>query len=196
MQSATEFITERGSTDFQMNEISDRCDLSKGALYYYFIDKQDLMDAIYNQVIGDLVESVEQAVADKSSPLEGIFYTVLALVECIVRERPLVFAMVEELFLPGSTALSDGSSFSRVLDLLVGYLDEARDQGFVRGDLNSRLVANAIAGACIYTALASVANPDDPQAVSVEGRVREYLLMVMEGVATDKGLDYIRSYED
>ena len=72
MQTATDFISERGSTDFQMNEISDRCNLSKGALYYYFIDKADLMDAIFDQVIGDLVEQVEEAVSTAHTPLETI----------------------------------------------------------------------------------------------------------------------------
>ena len=196
MQSATEFITERGSTDFQMNEISERCDLSKGALYYYFIDKQDLMDAIYEQVIGDLVDAVEQAAENVTTPLEGVFYTVLTLVECIVRERPLVFAMVEELFLSGSDIESSSGSFSRVLDQLVGYLEDARVQGLLHSNLNSRLVGNALAGACIYTALASVSRSDDPQAPSVEDRVREYLLMVMSGAATEKGMDYIRSYKE
>ncbi|MBQ6521218.1 MAG: TetR/AcrR family transcriptional regulator [Atopobiaceae bacterium] len=95
MQTATDFISERGSTDFQMNEISDRCNLSKGALYYYFIDKADLMDAIFDQVIGDLVEQVEEAVSTAHTPLETIAGIVKTLVKCIRSERPLVFAMVE-----------------------------------------------------------------------------------------------------
>ena len=37
---------------------------------------------------------------------------------------------------------------------------------------------------------------DDPQAPSVEDRVREYLLIVMSGAATEKGMDYIRSYKE
>ena len=193
MQSATEFISERGSTDFQMNEISERCDLSKGALYYYFIDKADLMDAIFDQVIGDLADSIESAVASTTTPLEAIYEIVLTLVECIRRERPLVFAMVEELFVSVSgDALGEGT-FSRVLELLVRYLDEARELGLLKPELNSRLTANAIAGACIYTALGSVSN-DDPAAL--ETPVREYLMMVMTGAATEKGLEAIRIYEE
>ncbi len=193
MQSATEFISERGSTDFQMNEISERCNLSKGALYYYFIDKEDLMDAIFDQVIGELVASVEHAVEATSSPLEAIYAIVFTLVTCIRREHPLVFAMVEELFLPISSANSCKGSFSRVLELLVRYLDEARDQGLIKQDFKSSFAANTIAGACIYTAIGSVPAFDEASESQVEAIVYEYLMMIMSGAATEKGLEALRS---
>lgn len=195
MQSATEFISERGSTDFQMNEISERCDLSKGALYYYFIDKADLMDAIFDQVIGDLVDSVERAVETTTTPLEAIYQIVITLVQCIRRERPLVFAMVEELFLPISDVDPCDSSFSRVIDLLVLNLERARDEGLIKSDFNSKRVANAIAGACIYTALGSVPREGE-QPEEVVAVVREFLLTVMVGAATEKGREVIANYPD
>lgn len=194
MQTATDFISERGSTDFQMNEISDRCNLSKGALYYYFIDKADLMDAIFDQVIGDLVEQIEEAVSESCTPLEAIAGVVKTLVKCIRAERPLVFAMVEELFLPeGIDLTSSGKRFSRVLELLEGYLEQARQDGLLKEELNSHRTACAISGACIYNALAFVEGCDYGK--PTDDIVREYLMIVMGGAATEKGLEYIRNYE-
>lgn len=194
MQTATDFISERGSTDFQMNEISDRCNLSKGALYYYFIDKADLMDAIFDQVIGDLVEQVEEAVSTAHTPLETIAGIVKTLVKCIRSERPLVFAMVEELFLPeGFDLTTSGRRFSRVLELLELHLEDARREGLLKESLNSHLTARAIAGACIYNALAFVEGYDYGK--PTDDIVREYLMLIMEGAATEKGLEFIRSYE-
>ena len=194
MQTATDFISERGSTDFQMNEISDRCNLSKGALYYYFIDKADLMDAIFDQVIGDLVEQVEEAVSTAHTPLETIAGIVKTLVKCIRSERPLVFAMVEELFLPeGFDLTTSGRRFSRVLELLELHLEDARREGLLKESLNSHLTAHAIAGACIYNALAFVEGYDYGK--PTDDIVREYLMLIMEGAATEKGLEFIRSYE-
>ena len=195
MQTATDFISERGSTDFQMNEISDRCNLSKGALYYYFIDKADLMDAIFDQVIGDLVEQIEEAVSESRTPLEAIAGVVKTLVKCIRAERPLVFAMVEELFLPeGIDLTSSGKRFSRVLELLELHLEDARREGLLKESLNSHLTAHAIAGACIYNALAFVEGCDYGK--PTDDIVREYLTLVMEGAATEKGLELIRSFEE
>ena len=48
MAAATELMVERGNTDFQMSEVSARCQMSKGALYYYFADKGALVQAIFD----------------------------------------------------------------------------------------------------------------------------------------------------
>ena len=193
MQTATDFISERGSTDFQMNEISDRCELSKGALYYYFIDKADLMDAIYEQVIGNLVGEVEQAVSSSTTPLEAIYEIVRTLVSCIRSDRPLVFAMVEELFLPPSDAEGlEGNGFSRVLNLLCTHIEDAREQGLLVADLDCTLAANAIAGACIYNALSL--REGAAEGATIEQVVRAYLLLVVNGAATQKGLDLIEAF--
>lgn len=194
MQTATDFISERGSTDFQMNEISERCNLSKGSLYYYFIDKAGLMEAVFDQVIGDLVVRVEEAVGLASTSYEAIARIVMTLVGCIRVERPIVFAMVEELFLPPSAGSAQSCGrFARVLELLEGHLDRAKDEGLLVSDLDSRLAANAIAGACIYNALAFA--DEGERGKPIEDIVQRYLMLVMNGAATEKGREAIRSYD-
>ena len=117
------------------------------------------------------------------------------LVKCIRAERPLVFAMVEELFLPeGIDLTSSGKRFSRVLELLEGYIEQARQEGLLKESLNSHRTACAIAGACIYNALAFVEGCDYGK--PTDDIVREYLTLVMEGAATEKGLELIRSFEE
>lgn len=61
MTAATELMVERGNTDFQMSEVSARCQMSKGALYYYFADKGALVQAIFDASIDDLVNQIEGA---------------------------------------------------------------------------------------------------------------------------------------
>lgn len=191
MQTAAAFISERGSTDFQMNEISERCNLSKGSLYYYFIDKAGLLDAVFAQAIGDLVVQVEEAVETASAPLEALVRIVGALVGCIRAERPLVFAMIEELLRsPDAEAAPAPMRFAHVLDLLEHHLDQAKGEGLISSGLDSRLAANAIAGACIYHALAPSA-----RGASADDTVCAYLLLVMNGAATEKGREAIRSCE-
>lgn len=195
MQTATDFISERGSTDFQMNEISERCNLSKGSLYYYFVDKAGLLDAIFDQVIGDLAVQVEAAVEFSPTSFEAIAKIVMTLVKCIRVDRPLVFAMAKELFLsPAADAASADKRFARVLDLLEFHLDQAKGEGLLVSGLDSRLTANAIAGACIYNALASVDGHDYGK--PIDDVVREYLRLVMNAAATEKGRKAISAYEE
>ena len=43
MHETTKLMLARGNTNFKMSEISDRARLSKGALYYYFSDREALL---------------------------------------------------------------------------------------------------------------------------------------------------------
>ena len=72
MAAATELMVERGNTDFQMSEVSARCQMSKGALYYYFADKGALVQAIFDASVDERVDQIVGAVAKASSAMESI----------------------------------------------------------------------------------------------------------------------------
>ena len=57
-----------GNTDFQIGEVSARCQMFKGALYYYFADKGALVQAIFDASIDDLVDQIEGAVPRRARP--------------------------------------------------------------------------------------------------------------------------------
>ena len=54
MAAATSLMAERGSADFQMAEVSARCGMSKGSLYYYFSDRAELVRAVLDRAVDDL----------------------------------------------------------------------------------------------------------------------------------------------
>ena len=43
LEAAARLVSERAGVDFQMAEIAERCDMSKGALYYYFRDRDAIL---------------------------------------------------------------------------------------------------------------------------------------------------------
>ena len=67
MAAAAELMVERGGTDFQMMEVSARCEMSKGSLYYYFADKGELVRAVLDRSVEALVDAVERVVAQAPS---------------------------------------------------------------------------------------------------------------------------------
>ena len=93
MAAATELMVERGNTDFQMSEVSARCQMSKGALYYYFADKGALVQAIFDASIDDLVDQIEGAVAKASSAMESIEGIARVLARGMRPRSPLALAM-------------------------------------------------------------------------------------------------------
>ena len=54
MHETTKLMLARGNTNFKMSEISDRARLSKGALYYYFSDREALCRQSLTRVLMSL----------------------------------------------------------------------------------------------------------------------------------------------
>ncbi len=76
---ATEVFCQRGYAGASMNEIADRCGVSKPMLYLYFDSKDGLYRACLSYVGEALVAAVEQAVAQAHTPYERIVATAAGL---------------------------------------------------------------------------------------------------------------------
>lgn len=183
MAAATELMLEHGGTGFQIGEVSERCGMSKGSLYYYFADKGALVQAIFDRSMDRLVADVEAAVAHAPSASASI----LGLVEAVARAvRPgsaLTLALahgiwdVEHEVLPHIKEHLDC-----IIAVLEAQLERAKGEGIVRPGANSHLVAVAIIGAFAITEYAGevVDENDDPEAF-----VHGVLDVVFHGIGAD-----------
>ena len=166
MAAATSLMVERGNTDFQMSEVSSRCKMSKGALYYYFADKDALVEAIFDRSIDELVDSVEGAVAGASSALEALVSLTRELTCRMSVGSPLALAM-----------------FARIISIISAQLDRAKGEGMVREGVNSRLGAVTISGAFIFAALEVASLGED--APTGDKLARSLIDIALNGMGTE-----------
>lgn len=157
MTAASEFMVERGSTDFQMSEVSDRCHMSKGSLYYYFKDKNSLVQAIFTRDSDDLLSAVERLVAEAP--------TAKGALESICNEfgrrlrigSPLALALVRELSGNDTVALSDANNkLVRTTKIIAAQLERAKAEGAIRSDIDANLAAHFVTGGFLVASLMSV----------------------------------------
>ena len=59
LNAAFEAFSEHGFEDASYNLIIERAGISKGAMYYYFDDKEDLYSTVVRRELGDLMEGFE-----------------------------------------------------------------------------------------------------------------------------------------
>ena len=97
MAAATELMAEHTGTDFQMSEVSARCHMSKGSLYYYFADKDALVEAIFDREVDELVSNIESVVANAPSSLASIRGLADVLASSMLPQSPLALAVTREL---------------------------------------------------------------------------------------------------
>ncbi len=181
MSAATELMVEHGSTDFQMSEVSERCTMSKGALYYYFADKTALVRSVFDSSVDALVEDIEAAVAKAPSSAESVFGLVQALVEGLRPGTPLMLAMTRGSAPDARDVLpSVETHLARIISILTAQFERAKEEGLVRPEANSRLSAVGVVGAFLVY---EYADPDVTMRESSE-LVREMLDLVFSGVGT------------
>lgn len=191
MVAASELMTERGGTDFQMSEVSARCNMSKGALYYYFADKGALIEAIFDRSVDALVSSIEDVVAGAASSMESIQGLALVFARGIREGGPLSFAMSRELLNVNRDDVlpTFETHLARVILIIVAQIDRAKQEGVVRAEVNSRLGAIATCGAFIFAALESAY--ETPDAMSNEELADQLVDIAMNGLGTEVAGDQV-----
>jgi AcrR family transcriptional regulator len=68
LDAAREIFTARGFADASMEEIAERAGVTRGPLYHYFDDKQDLFRAVYAEVERYLAEKVLLGMRSRVGP--------------------------------------------------------------------------------------------------------------------------------
>lgn len=151
MSAATELMAEHNGTDFQMSEVSVRCQMSKGSLYYYFADKDALVEAIFDCEVDELVASIESVVANAPSSLASIRGLADVLAASMLPKSPLALAVTRELLGAKKAVLPTVESrLAKIIGIFEAQVDRAKAEGLARADIDSRLCAIAVAGAFTF----------------------------------------------
>ena len=156
MTAASELMVERGNTDFQMSEVSARCHMSKGALYYYFSDKDELVEAVFEASGDELVSAIEEAVSQAASAREALEGLFSELARRMRTRSPLVLALTVELSSMGGELFAAVSGqLSRIVRIIGELLERGKGEGFVRQDVDTSLAAVYLCGGLVGTTVAS-----------------------------------------
>ena len=156
MTAASELMVERGNTDFQMSEVSARCHMSKGALYYYFSDKDELVEAVFEASGDELVSAIEEAVSQAASAREALESLFSELARRMRTRSPLVLALTVELSSTGGELFSAVSGqLSRIVRIIGELLERGKGEGFVRQNVDTSLAAVYLCGGLVGTTVAS-----------------------------------------
>ena len=165
-------MVERGNGEFQMAEVSERCNMSKSALYYYFTDRDDIITEVVANEMEDLLEKVEEIINSSSSAYE-VLYSICLLFSESVRDGEVTVGALGSVFAPGHarTGTTIDEEIVRITRLVEVQLERGKAEGFVRHGIDSALLAPAILGACVAGSVAQSAlrsgDPDDADGQSV-----------------------------
>lgn len=148
LNAALKTFVKRGYPDTKVAEIAAGAGVAEGTLYNYFQSKEDLLLALFDEkwsmIIGEIRKKI-QRLDDPNKKLKAIFATVVMMFK---KDRHLA-----ELFMVDikqSSIFLNNYTINRIvefLDLIEAILEEGKQKGIYRKDLNARVAKMIIFGA-------------------------------------------------
>lgn len=147
IESAISIIGEKGYHATTMEEIANNLLMTKGSIYYYFKDKQDLLYQSQVMILENSIENI-QNIIDQDLPIKEKFHKMMYIhIEYLIRERTAFgIGTRPEQFFEGEqleSVLGLRKTYSKFLDLLIEQ--GIKEKEFVPIDV--KIARNLVLGA-------------------------------------------------
>lgn len=126
---AREEFARRGFAGARVDQIARRAGVNKQLLFYYFLSKRGLFQAVLTASAGELEAALSDLAFPSGGPLERLRHTLQAQFD-FLGEHPQLVAL-----------LGQGAAFAPAIKRLVVLLAEGQGLGQVRDDLDPHLAA-------------------------------------------------------
>ncbi|MCG5434250.1 TetR/AcrR family transcriptional regulator [Mycobacterium sp. MYCO198283] len=157
LDAAQAIITEKGSTDFTVQEVVDRSKQSLRSFYLQFDGKHELLLALYEDALSRVTDQIRAATAGHGDPLDRLQVAVELLFELTRPDpdarRPLFTEFAPRLLVshPAEVRMSHASLFGLFCELM----EQAAAAGALRDDLDPRRMAAMTMQTVMFIALPS-----------------------------------------
>ncbi|HLS75478.1 MAG TPA: TetR/AcrR family transcriptional regulator [Nocardia sp.] len=164
LDAAQAIITEKGSTDFTVQEVVDRSRQSLRSFYLQFDGKHELLLALFEDALGRTADQLRAAADGESAPLDKLRVTVELLFELCRpdpgAQRPLFTDFAPQLLVshPGQVKVAHAP----MLALFTELMTEAAEAGVLREGMEPRRVAAMVIQTVMFTAQSATADDQRP----------------------------------
>jgi AcrR family transcriptional regulator len=180
-------FAERGYHQTGIADIARRLGIGHGTFYNHFSNKREILEHVVDEVVDKITGALEAENAPEAATTLEEYREqanrIAAALTAIIDADPRVARML----LLEATSI-DSEMTARLLGLLeeggrisTGYLRNGVDRGFLRGDLDVEVTADAVVGMILAAALRSLRTPLD-----LEDRVRfneGIIRLLVDGIA-------------
>jgi AcrR family transcriptional regulator len=162
LDAAQAIITEKGSTDFTVQEVVERSRQSLRSFYLQFDGKHELLLALFEEALSKAADQIRAATSGQADPLDRLQIAVQLLFELSrpdpAAQRPLFTEFAPRLLIshPGEVKAAHGSLLALFTELMAGAA--AADE--LRADANPRRTAAMTMQTVMFIAQSSGAVDD------------------------------------
>lgn len=185
IKAARHAFATKGYADSSMDDLTAEAGLTRGALYHHFGGKKGLLEAVINQIEGEMVERLSNIVAEANDAWDGFINESIAYIKMAL--EPEIQRIV---LLDGPAVLGDPShwpsqnacmqSTQRSIQKLI---DEGRVQG-VDAEATACLIMGSLRSASSWIAHSNDSQPASERAIESFVRLASGMLLERKTVAT------------
>jgi len=184
IKAAISLFAKNGFHNTSIAQITEMCQLSKGALYWHFEDKEDLLMAVIDQVRQEWKDVLRKNLKRNWSAQKKMENILDLFVETTLenKERYVIFIVliaefteVDERF---ERALREG--FMEFFEFIAQIIEDGKSEGSIHKDINTNLMAIAFMGVWQGILLQWLLNRNE---VRLESLVNCLRSMVFDGLA-------------
>jgi AcrR family transcriptional regulator len=162
LDAAQTIVTEKGSTDFTVQEVVDRSRQSLRSFYQHFDGKHELLLALFEDALRRATDQIRAAASGQSDPLDRLMVAVQLLFELSrpdpTARRPLLTDFAPQLLLSHPAEVK--VAHAPLLALLTELMEQAGVAGELRPAIKPRRAAALTMQTIMFIAQSSEA-PDD-----------------------------------
>ena len=188
---ALEVFAEKGFAAAKLDEIARRAGVSKGTLYLYFKDKQELFRAVVRETVSPNIDAVRASLEQMDLPFDQIIRAFLPRFAELTKRLPMgaVAKMVigESRNFPELAKVWHDVVLSKAIGTLAGIIERAQKRGEVRpGD--ARLQAFSLMGAMMMGVIwHETLEPAGGEPLDIEALARQHAETILSGLLVETG---------
>ncbi|MFD6452685.1 TetR/AcrR family transcriptional regulator [Nocardia sp. NPDC060220] len=176
LDAAQAIITEKGTTDFTVQEVVDRSRQSLRSFYLQFDGKHELLLALFEDALSRTADQLAAAAEGKTEPLDRLRVTVELLFELCrpdpVAQRPLFTDFAPQLLVSHPAQVK--VAHAPLLSLFTDLMEQAKKAGALRADLNPHRMAAVVMQTVMFTAQSAGGTDEDSAHPITAGEVWDF----------------------
>ncbi|NPA15436.1 MAG: TetR/AcrR family transcriptional regulator [Deferribacteres bacterium] len=147
LKAAERVFAEKGFHTARIADIAKLAGIAEGTIYIYFDSKEDLILSIFKERFGDWLEKLKQRLKECSTAKEKLAELIKLHFKSL--EEDPHFAQLLQIELRACSAFMRGGSAPELkayLKVMEEVIEEGKEKGEFRENLNSRIAARALLG--------------------------------------------------
>jgi AcrR family transcriptional regulator len=169
VEAAFDEFSERGYHETGVADIARRVGIGHGTFYRHFENKRDILDHVIDQAIGRALGALtEENAPDATADLDEYRAQVVRIADTLYGLFADDLRAVRMIFLQMGGI--DAELEKRLMDLIsaaaklsAGYLENGRERGFLRADLDAEATGEALVGLIVGGTLFAIRDEAEPE---------------------------------